>query len=380
MITQDNSITKILLPNLLDLVEKESIPLEIAIQILELGSFEEKWVISKVLVKQGENAIQPLKKIILNENADTETRWYGLKILSQIKHPEIILIVTELLSKTQEEDLIILATETLASQGKKSISFLSELMTKSDYRLLATKALTQIPSLDVIPPLLSLLNDEDSTIRAMVMASLRNFDTPEIISAMINALKDYNSSVRKEAVIGLGLKLKSSQDEDLIEVITPLLDDINLSVAQQAVMALSRCQSPHAVKALDKVFHSWQTPDVLKVAIIKALAWIATTYSIQCLGKAIYSTDIATTLEIINVLGRLTKPSVKYQAVVILTSFYYTQSPNLTNPDILQALCYSLKQLSSIECISVLKEIVTHHNLQVSLYAESALTQINRVC
>lgn len=373
--------TQTLLPNLLNLSieERESIPLEFALQVLELGSFEDKWVISKVLVKHGEAVIQPLKNIILDENADTDSRWYGLKILSQIKHPEIILIVTELLGKTQQEELIGIATQTLVSQGKQSITFLSQLLTQSDYRLLASKALTQIPRKDVIQPLLSLVNDDDSTIRSIVIASLGNFDTPEIKIALINALKDYASSVRKQAVMALALKLKSTEDVELINLITPLLEDIDLSVAQQAAISLSRCHHPIAIQSLEKVLSSPHTPTPLKITIVKALGWIGTFESIESLGKAIYSLDISITLQIINILGRLTKPSLKSQAIVILRNFYYRQSSTLDYPQILQALCYSLKQLGSIEGISILQDIVTHHNLQVSLYAQSALKELQNL-
>lgn len=373
--------TETFLPNLLNLTpeERESIPLELALKVLELGSFEEKWVISKVLVKHGEAVIPPLKNIILDENAETESRGYGLKILSQIQHPEIILIVTELLSKTQEEDLISIATETLVSQGKQSITFLSQLLTNPDSRLLATKALTQIPRKEVISPLLSLVNDDDTTIRSISITALSNFDTPEIKIVLINALQDYASSVRKEAVMALGLKLKSPEDVELINLLTPLLEDIDLSVAQQTAISLSRCHHPIVIESLEKVLYSSYTPQPLKITIVKAFGWIDTVESIECLGKAIQSFDTSITLPIINVLGRVTKPSLKSLAVKILTNFYHSQSTTLDYPQILQALCYSLKQLGSIEGISILKDIVTHDNPQVSLYAQSALTELQNL-
>ncbi|WP_017295097.1 HEAT repeat domain-containing protein [Geminocystis herdmanii] len=369
------------LPNVLNLTpeERESIPLELALKVLELGSFEEKWIISKVLVKYGEAVIPPLKKIILDENVDTESRGYGLKILSQIQHPEIILIVTELLSKTQEEELITIATETLVSQGKQSITFLSQLLINPDSRLLATKALTQIPRKDVIPLLLSLVNDDDTTIRSISISALGNFDTPEIKIALINALKDYASSVRKEAVTALGLKLKSTEDVELINLITPLLEDIDLSVAQQTAISLSRCHHPIVIQSLEKVLYSSYTPQPLKITIVKALGWIDTLESIQCLGKAIHSFDTSITLPIINILGRITKPSLKSPAVTILTNFYYSQSSTLDYTEILQALCYSLKQLGSMDGIFILQDIVTHHNPQVSLYAQSALEELQNL-
>jgi HEAT repeat protein len=354
----------------------ETISLELALKILELGNFEEKWFICKVLIKYADEVIQPLKEIILDEKADVEYRWYGLKILSEIKNPEIILIVTELLMTTQEEDLLLLASQTLSNQGKQSVTFLSQLLKNSSYRLLATKALAQIPSKEVISPLLSVVNDQDNIIRTIAIATLRNFDTPEIKSVMINALKDYASSVRKEAVIGLGLKLKSSEEIELIKLMSPLLQDINLSVAQQTAISLSRSSHVLAIESLDKIFQGENIPDSLKVTIVRSLAWIATSESLEYLEKYIYQSDLLITLEIITVLGRVTKPTLKNQAVAILSNFYENKSSKLSNPEILQSLCYSFKQLNAVTTINILRAIETNSNAQVRFHAQSALKQL----
>jgi HEAT repeat protein len=354
----------------------ETISLELALKILELGNFEEKWAIAKILVNYGNEVIKPLKRIILDEKANVEHRWYSLKILSEIKNPEIILIVTELLMTTQEEDLLLLASQTLAHQGKQSITFLSQLLKNPSYRFLATKALAQIPSLDVIPPLLSVVNDQDSTIRTTAIATLRNFDTPEIKSVMINALKDYVSSVRKEAVIGLGLKLKASEDIELVKLMSPLLQDLNLSVAQQTAISLSRSSHTLAIESLDKVLQGENIPEPLKVTIVRSLAWIATPESLQCLDKYIHQSDLSTTLEIITVLGRVTKLNLKNQAVAILSNFYEIQSPKLRHSEILQGLCYSLKQLNAVTTINILREIETNNNPQIRFHAQSALKEL----
>ncbi|MBL1209641.1 HEAT repeat domain-containing protein [Geminocystis sp. GBBB08] len=354
----------------------ESVSLEFALKVLELGSFEAKWAMAKILIKRGDEVIQPLKQIILDEKANIEYRWYGLKILSEIKNPEIILIVSELLTTTQEEDLLQLASQTLAHQGKQSVTFLSQLLANPSSRLLATKALAQIPSIDVIKPLLSIVNDQDSTIRAIAIAVLRNFDTPQITSVMINALKDYASSVRKEALIGLALKLKSDEDIELIKLISPLLYDVNLSVAQQTAISLSRCSHPFAIASLIKVLCYINTPETLRFTIIRSLAWIATSQSLQCLEQYLYISDLAPSLEIITVLGRVTKPTLKNETVTILSKFYQSESPQLQYPEILQALCYSLKQLNAIAAINILKIIETNHNSQVRFHAKSALQEL----
>lgn len=356
--------------------DPDAISLELALKVLELGNFEEKWAIAKILVKYGKEVIAPLKEVILDEKANVEHRWYSLKILNEIKNPEIILIVTELLNITQEEDLLLLASQTLASQGKQSIAFLSQLLENSSYRRLAMKALSQIPSIEIVKPLLSVVNDQDSTIRAMAIATLRNFDTPEIKSVMINALKDYASSVRKEAVIGLGLKLKLSKELEIVKLMLPLLYDINLSVAQQTVISLSRCSHPLVTRNIYQLLRYSNTPDSLKITVVRSLSWIATPKSLECLEEYIYISNLSITIEIITVLGRVTKSDLQSQAVTILSNFYHSNSLKLKSPEILQCLCYSLKQLNATTTIDIVKAIEANDNSQVRFYAQNALKQL----
>jgi HEAT repeat protein len=353
--------------------EEELINLDKSLETLARGNFDEKWVMSKVLVKYGDIVISPLQEVILNEQANLEHRCFALKILSQLKNPQIILVVTQLLMTTQEEELIALATQTLAVQGKESIAFLSELLADENYRLLACKALAQIPSSKVIEPLLSVVEDKNIEVKKVAISALNNFNNPKIIPIMVNALQDYNSDIRKEALIGLGLKLKTNQEIPLIKTIAPLLNDINLSVAQQAAMALSRCRHPSAVSTLEKVLVSSMTPQPLKETTIKVLGWIATNESIKCLGKCINLTESSLAVEIIKVLGRVNQPELKLEIITILDQFYQSKSAYLTQPDILQALCYSWTQLQAIEALSLLQEIQTSDNETVAFHAQSAI-------
>jgi len=192
----------------------DSLTLESALEMLEWGSFEERWAIAKVLVKYGDVVIPPLKSVILDENKESEYRWYALKILSQLQNPEIILIISDLLASTTDDDLISLATQTLASQGKKAITTLTPLLSIPEYRLSVTKALAQIPHHDVVEPLLSVVNDDNVDVRVIAIASLHNFDTQKIVNTLTKALQDYHGVIRKEAIIGLGLKTKSASSNN----------------------------------------------------------------------------------------------------------------------------------------------------------------------
>lgn len=355
---------------------QQSISLELALKILEFGSFEERWAIAKVLVKYGEVVIPSLENIVLDEEANSEYRWYALNILSEIPHPSIILTVSQLLETTDDEDLISLGSQTLANQGKQSIALLSKLLQSSEYRLLATKALAQIPNSQVIKPLLSVVNDNDSQIRLIAIAALSNFDTPEIIQVLIKALQDPVSAIRKEALSGLGLRGKSHSEIDVVKLISPLLYDFDLTVCQQAALSLSRIKTDKAVEALYKVLQSPHTPIPLQISLVRALAWIETPFSIECLGKCLYIVSYSTIIEIITVLGRMSNYERKSDLSQILLDFYHSNHSTVQQSEVLQALCYSWKQLKAIEAVEILPEIITHSDEKVRFHAESALNEL----
>ena len=338
--------------------EYQSSGLEKALEELGRGNFEEKWATAKILVRYGDVVIEPLQEVILDEQADLEHRCFALRILSQIKNPRIVLIVTQLLSFTQEEELISLATQTLGIQGESAIDFLTCLLEDSQYRLLACQALAQIPNKRVIEPLLSVVDDKHYEIRKIAITVLRNFNDPQVLQILIKGLGDFHPDVRKESLVGLGLKLKQNKEAPLIAIISPLLNDLNLDVAQQAAMSLSRCRHILAVSALRKTLESEFAPIPLKLTVIRVLGWIATPESIACLGKFLDNEDTLLSIEIIKVLGRVSgSHSLKEIAIDILNDFYENQPFVTIAPEILQVICYSWTQLEAITAIPLLKEI-----------------------
>ena len=356
----------------------ESISLELALKILELGDFEERWAIAKVLVKYGDLVIPALKEIVLDESAESEYRWYALKILSELQNPKIILIVSQLLEFTEDEDLISLGSQTLASQGKQSISLLSELLTSSEHRLFATKALAQIPNSNIITPLLSVVDDSNSEIRVTAIAALSNFvhAQPEIISVLINGLQDRASVVRKEAVNGLAQTLQKESNLDLVKLISPLLSDISLDVCQQAALSLSRLKTDSATEALAKVLQSPNTPLPLQNKLVRALAWIDSSLSIDYLARCLYSGNLTTTAEILVVFSRMSGSSQKSDIIATMLDFYRTNHVMVQKPQILQALCYAWAQLKAVQAREVITQIAKHDNNQVRFHAQSALTRL----
>src|SRR5690242_16708971 len=79
--------------------------LELALPILEMGDFQQRWEITKVLLKLGTVAIPPLIDILEDEEAEEELRWYAARTLGEFQHPEAIAPLVELLKKGEDEEL-----------------------------------------------------------------------------------------------------------------------------------------------------------------------------------------------------------------------------------------------------------------------------------
>lgn len=356
----------------------ESLSLHSALKTLEYGSFEEKWAIAKVLVKYGEDVIEPLQSVILDEGGDSEHRWFALRILSQLQNPRIVLIITQLLMMTEDEDLIHLGTQSLASQGKNAVSVLTPLLHSPESRLSATRALAQIPHPSVINPLMSVVDDDNMEVRQSAIASLSHFDHKVINIVLEKALKDYNSSIRKEALIGLTLKSKHYSSSELIALICPLLEDVDLTVCQQAATSLSRLQDTLATNILFDTLIQKYTPIPLQNTIVKALAWQETNHSIYALAKALYLLSEEIVCDIIASFSRINKPKIKKQLVDITIKFYHNHNLAKKSEKITQNLCYTWQKIGAKESKEILREIINKGGGKNKIYAESALKQLNK--
>lgn len=356
----------------------ESLSLHSALKTLEYGNFEERWAIAKVLVRYGDDVIEPLKEVILDEGGDSEHRWFALRILSQLQNPRIVLIITQLLMMTEDEDLISLATQTLASQGENAIAVLSPLLHSPESRLSATRALAQIPHPSVITPLMSVVDDDNVDIRQSAIASLTHFDNQKINHILEKALNDYNSSIRKEALIGLTLKNKHYSSSQLINLICPLLEDVDLTVCQQAAISLSRLEDNLATDILFDTLIQKYTPIPLQSSIVKALAWQETHYSIYALAKALYLLSEEIVCDIIASFSRINKPQIKQQIIDITIKFYHNHNLAKNSEKITQNLCYTWQKIRAKESQKILLEIINTGAEKSKIYAQSALLQLNK--
>ncbi|MGV0106598.1 HEAT repeat domain-containing protein [Nostoc sp. DSM 114160] len=99
-----------------EIVKNREYLLKLTLSILEMGDFQQRWEITKVLTHFGNIAIPPLVEILEDENAEDELRWYAARTLGEFKHPEAIASIVELLKNDEDEELKAIAATALGDK------------------------------------------------------------------------------------------------------------------------------------------------------------------------------------------------------------------------------------------------------------------------
>jgi HEAT repeat protein len=367
-----------------EVVKNRKYLLKLALSMLEVGDFQQRWEITKVLTNLGNIAIPPLIDILEDEDAEEELRWYAARTLGEFQQPEAIASLVELLKTDEDEELKAIATTALGQMGTVAIAALSELLLKEDTRLLAVRSLSCIPQKETITPLLSVVQDSQATIRAAAMEALSSFHDERVPPILLNALDDVAVTVRRVAVLGLGFRPDLREALDLVTRLQPKLYDFNLDVCCAAAVSLSRMGCNDAAKHLFNLLISPQTPTRLQLETIRALSWMETPSSLEYLQTAFNQCTSETVWqEIVTVLGRVQKPQTT-QAVEILLQILrclscgtLTQHPATEIVNIKSAIALSLGQLGEIQAIEPLISLLADSNVSVRLHAIAALKNLD---
>lgn len=347
--------------------------LEIALLVLIKGDFAERWEVAKILPKLGNMAIAPLIEILEDETVDSEARWFAGRMLGEFDQPEVIFSLVNLLETTEDADLVTIAAQSLANLGKSAIDALTNVLEQPDCTLVATRALAQIRRLEVIEPLLRVIDNPDVTVRAIAIEALGSFHQPRIVPILIAALEDLGAPVRKEAAIALGFRANLAEKWDLLTHLQPLLYDFNLEVCQQAAIAISKLKSSEAGETLFKVLKSPHTPIPLQLTLIQALARQESFSSLQYLHQALSHVSEAGILEIIRTIGRVETVSLQTEAAKILLEFYNSEHSSLEKIQIKQALAHTWGQLRHKDTVPILEQLAQDQDRGVRLHASAAL-------
>ena len=376
-----------------EIVKNQEYLLTLTLSMLEMGDFQQRWEITKVLTHLGKIAIPPLIDILKDEDAEEELRWYAARTLGEFQHPEAIAPLVELLKTDEDEELKAIATTALGQMSSVAIASLTELLLDEDTRLLAVRSLFSIRQPETITPLLSVVQDPQAAIRAAAIEALSSFHDERVPPVLLNALDDIAATVRRAAVLGLGFRPDLRQALDLVIRLQPKLYDFNLEVGCAAAIALSRMGGDDAAKYLFDLLISPDTPITLQLETIRALSWVGTPSSLEYLQTAFNQiTSEILWQEIVTVLGRVQKPQLTTPATEILLQILrcllyetlrerrasLTQHPATEIANIKSAIALSLGQLGKIQAIEPLISLLADSNASVRLHAIAALKNLDR--
>ncbi|AVZ30851.1 HEAT repeat domain-containing protein [Nodularia spumigena] len=365
-----------------EIVKHRQYLLELALSILEMGDFQQRWDIAKVLKQLGNIAIPPLIDILEDEDAEEDLRWYAVRTLGEFQHPEAIVSLVDLLKTSEHEELKTMAASALGQMGSLAITALTELLAAAETRLLAVRSLAYIRTQETITPLLSVVEDAQPAVRSATLEALSSFHDQRLPPVLLNALEDVAATVRRAAVQGLGFRPDLSTELDLVTRLQPRLSDFNLEVCCAAAIALSRMGTDEAAKHLFQVLISPNTPLKLQLEIIRALIWVETLSGLAYLQQALYeTTSEALWQEIITVLGQVQKPELMTPSAEILLDVLNSQHlVTVANPvgaKIKSAIALGLGQLGNNQAVEPLILLLSDANQIVKLNVISALKKLD---
>lgn len=354
-----------------------------ALEILNCGDFQDRWDVAKIFPSLGKPAIAPLINILQDEEADEELRWFAVRILGEFHDSAVISALVDLLKTSDNEELNAMATTALANQGKNAITALGDLLTQEEWRLLAVRGLAHIRTKETITPLLSVANDSKVLVRAMAIEALGSFHDPLVLPVLLGALKDVAASVRKEAVIALGVRNDLKDRLNLVKILKPLLWDFNLDVCQQVAIALGRLGTDEAAEALFSLWESAVTPLPLQLQAIRALGWVETPQAIAYL-KQIFLHDFTAAnqqidvhlliwQEVITVLGQVQQANLIPLATQVLIDLLNSAHPAINLAEIRKKLAISLGLLADPQAVVCLQSLLSDRDSVVQLHAIAAL-------
>jgi HEAT repeat protein len=364
-----------------------------AIAVLCEGDFQDRWDVAKLFPRLEALAAEPaesVKQLLLDpllallqdEEEDPDTRWFVARILGEFRQPAVLPALVHLLQTAPTEDLQQIAATALAGFGKAAIAPLAQLLQVPHTRLLAVKTLSQIQDPGVVQPLMKLLRDPDSQVRAAALSAIGSTRDRPIPDLLIAALGDSSAAVRQVAVTELGFRTDLLPDYDLVSLIYPLLLDASAGVAQQAAIALGRLGTNPAATALYRVAQLPHTTHPQRMALVQALGWMGTPTALHHLHRlALQWSEEAPSAPLlhatIQAMGRVEAPELRWQAARYLVELLHGNLPAVQTAAVKQAIALQLGKLGDLDALDALVHLATDPDLGVKLHAIAALKQLH---
>jgi HEAT repeat protein len=360
----------------LDRLEDREQILDLALQVLTQGDFEQQWEIAKIIPKLGEIAIQPLLEIVTDPDLDLEDRWFGARILGGFHQPQVVTALVELVRQNEDLELTAIATNALAKIGTPAIAALTNLLATSD-RGIAVAILAQIRHSQTIEPLIQVIDDPDPQIRTLAIEALGSFHDRRIPPLLIAKLTDAVASVRQAAVVALCLRSDLAIELDLLQHLRPLLFDLNLAVCEATALGLARLPDPGVVAVLTEVLGSRHTPNKLKSSVILALGWIGTRSAIDSLMAALVDPSPDLAPEIVTSIGKTEQERVYASQLLVSYLHSHNDAANWPPASVRQEIAAALGNLGEQNTVSDLVQLLGDPDDRVKLYTITAISKLS---
>jgi HEAT repeat protein len=355
----------------IDQIAHSEVVLDIALQVLIQGDFDQQWEIAKIIPKLGNIAIQPLLDLLNDTDIDLEDRWVVARILGDFDQPQVVNTLIGLIQQQEDLELTEIATTALTKIGVPAISALTDLLATSD-RQIAIATLARIRHSHTIEPLIQVIDDADPQLRSLVVEALGSFHDPRIPPLLLTKLTDIAPTVRKAAVTALCLRSDLAAELDLSDRLRPLLFDLNLAVCQATALGLARLPDRANVEVLTAVLLSSQTPPALQSSVILALGWIGTKPAIDSLIAALPQVSTSLAPEIVMAIGKTDCDRV--YASQILVNYLQVADPSAAI--IKQEIATALGNLGNPDIVPDIVQLLDDPDDRVKLYAINAISKL----
>jgi HEAT repeat protein len=349
--------------------------LDLCLEVLAEGDFQEQWEIAKLLPKLGDRALTPLIDLLKDEtNHEIEDRWFAARILGEFCDSQAIAALVDCLQSATELELTEMVVSALANIGTPAIVPLTELLDTSS-RKLAVQVLAQIRHSHTIEPLLGVVEDPDPAIHTLAIEALGSFHDPQIPPLLMAKLTDVAASVRCAAVTALSMRGDLADELDLVPKLAPLLFDLNLNVCSATALGLSRVSNPTVVPILGRVLRSPHTPLELQSKLVLSLSWIATPTALDYLSDTLFDAPTVLALEIINQIGQIDRE--REYATKLLINFLRSPEIEQHSPIILGAIAAALGNLGDPRSVDELVKLLGEPDQKIKFQAICALHKIS---
>jgi HEAT repeat protein len=358
--------------------EREEI-LGLAMRVLEVGDFQSRWDISKLIAKLGETALDRLLPLCVDEELDPEQRWFAVRLLGDFPSLKSVLTLGEIFRQTEPtEELLTAATAALATIGSTAIPALVDLLATPD-RAAAVAALAQIRTTATIEPLLTILDDTDPALRATAMEALSSFHDDRLLPIWLEKITDPVPAVRIHAITALSLRAGDLDPVATLDRLAPLLWDLNSDVCCSVAVALSRFAHPRAAEIAGERLLSGEIFPTLRSKLILCLSWLAKDLTgdlaIDYLERALILAPPAVAVEIITSIGRLELPH--HRSSKVLHRYIDSQPQSSLSIDAKQALVQALGNLNDVRSVDYLIQYLNEPVDRLKFQVIAALKKIS---